>query len=191
MGQKTTILAIGLIIFAVILAILFIVSRVIGGGNNTNSEKAETTNNVQEVESVDENIQNDVSVSKILATPNVYEGYAVTVTSNVSGWATNKAFYFMGESSGLFASQSRGTLLVVSGEPFQLPDSQNDEKLGLGETSKITATGKIVIMSREEVETALGVNLDDPKLELGNQAVYKWRLGPVLLMESYSIPEVN
>lgn len=190
MGQKSTILAVGLIIFAVILVILFIVSRVMGGGSNDiDPAKSTSENNIQKVESVEQAIENNVPVSKILSTPNVYEGYNLSVTSTVAGWATNNAFYFTGESSGLFGGQSRGQLLVITNQAFQLPQDSTDDRLGLGEITKITVLGKLVIMNREQLESALGVNLDDPKLELGNQAIYRWNLGPVLLMDSYLIPE--
>lgn len=190
MGQKTTLLAVGLIVFAIILTILFIVSRVIGGGgNDNNSNEPKSTNEVQEVRNQNETITNIVPVSEIISTPTVYQGYNLSVNATITSWATNKSFYFASETRGLFGGTSRGALLVVSEEAFQLPQDPTDGKLGVGETANVTASGTIVILNREEIQSLLGINLDDPEWELGNQVLYRWQLGPVLLLDKYQIIE--
>ena len=178
MGQKSTILAIGLIIFAVILTILFIVSRVVGGPK-TSQPKTETT--------TEATIENLVPVAKIISDPFVYNGYNLSVNTQISGWTTNKSFYFSAQNSGILGGGTKGILLAIANDSFQLPQDPDDGKLGLGENATVVATGTIRILNKEELQTALGVNLEDPKVTLNNDVIDNWNLGPVLFIDTIEV----
>jgi hypothetical protein len=182
MGQKTTFLAVGLIIFAVILIILFVVSRVIGGpdGREPISDIVEETQ-----------IEDLVPVNKIVSTPIVYQGYTLSVENQISGWTTNRSFFFSAGESGLFGGGSRGILLAIADEPFQLPQETTDDRLGLGENTNVIVKGRIEILNNEQLQSALGVDLEDPAVTLNNQIISKWGLGPVLLIEDIQINQNN
>jgi len=180
MGQKTTFLAIGLIVFTVILVVLFAVTRIIGG--SPREKKQETT-----TETTTEISQNIVPVNDIIANPTVYDGYNVEITSRISDWTTNKSFYFAAQNSGLMGSKTRGILLAVASQPFQLPQASNDDSLGLGELSNVTATGKVEILNKEQLQGLLGENLEDPSVTLRNDVIANWKLGPVLIMDTIKV----
>lgn len=118
MGQKSTILAVGLIVFAVILAILFIVSRVIGTPKSNETKNETTSSQV---------VENVVPIAKIIGSPAVYNGYNLAVDSQISGWTTNNSFYFREQNSGFLGTNGGGLLLVVAKNPFQLPQDSYDQ----------------------------------------------------------------
>lgn len=178
MGQKSTILAVGLIIFAVILVILFIISRVIGSPRSEQNRVETTTQ---------QSAENLVPVSKIINDPVVYNGYNLSVETQISGWTTNKSFYFSAQDTGLLGGGARGLLLAIAGEPYKLPQDSDDDKLGLGENAQVIAKGTIRILNKEELQTALGVNLEDPKVTLNNDVIANWSLGPVLMLDSVEV----
>src|SRR3989344_5589550 len=131
MGQKSIFLAIGLIIFAVILVAFFVASRLQSG--------SKTENKTQNTKSVSRNL---VPVAEIVNSPLVYEGYNLEVDSEISDWVTNKSFTF------------------------------------------VTVKGKVQILNREELQLALGVDLDGAEIALDNNNINKWGMGPVLFADT-------
>lgn len=180
MGQKSLFLAVGLIVFAVVLTILFIVSRVVGSPSK-NTTKTETTNSTT--------IENVVPVNKIINDPAVYDGYSLAVNSQVSGWSTSKSFYFIAQSSGILNNGTKGVLLVIAKDPFQLPQDSDDDRLGLGENATVVAKGTVVVLNREQLQDALGVDIEDPVITLNNSIIDNWTLGPVLILSSVETTE--
>ena len=174
MGQKSIFLAIGLIIFAVILVAFFVASRLQSG--------SKTENKTQNTQSVSRNL---VPVAEIVNSPLVYEGYNLEVDSEISDWVTNKSFTFV--TGGSTFGGAGKQLLVIAKQPFQLPQDPDDAKVGLGEKAKVTVRGKVQILNREELQLALGVDLDGAEIALDNNNINKWGMGPVLFADTVEI----
>lgn len=181
MGQKSIILAIGLIIFTIILAVVFVFVR-ISRGQNSNQKSEETV--------TQEEPRDVVSVEDIVTDPMVYNNYSLEVDSEVSGWATNKSFYFSATIGGGFAGGAKRSLIVIAKEPFDLPQDPNDDKLGLGEISKVTVKGKIQVLDEAQLESALGVDFDDPNNVLYDDNLEDWTIGPVLFADEIIIDKI-
>ncbi len=173
MGSRSIILAIALIIFTVILAIVFVIGRV--RTNNSPEKKVEET--VTQVE-----VRDVVPVRDIIQTPMVYAGYNLEVDSKIVAWATNRAFYFNTTIGAGFAGGTKRNLLVVAKEPFNLPQDPNDGKVGLGETINVTAKGTVEILNKDQLEALLGIDFDDPNNDLYDAFLQGWTLGPVLVL---------
>lgn len=181
MGQKSILLAIGLIIFTVIISALLVVSRVRGGTNKKDTTKSTTTQLAP---------RDVVPVIEIINSPLVYKDYTLEVDSQISDWITNRSFVFS-VSSGGFGGGTRRSLLVVANKPFNLPQDPKDNKVGLGEIAKVTATGKIKILNRAELQTLLGVDLDGREIALDNNNIRNWKLGPVLILDTIKINSIT
>ncbi len=176
MGQKSIILAIGLIIFTIILAVLFVIGRM---KSNTPSQADETP--------MEASTRNVVPVADIISEPMVYDEYSLEVDSEITGWVTNRAFLFGARiGSGISGGRTR-YLLAVGSSPFQLPQDPNDGKVGLGENARVTAKGRVEIMNKDQLEATLGIDLDDPNNALYSDAIKDWNLGPVLVINELKI----
>jgi len=173
MGQRSIVLAIALIIFTVILAIVFVIGRVRTG--NSPKEKVEET-------VVQTEVRDTVAVKDIIATPMVYNGVNLEVDSKITGWATNRAFFFSALLGSGFGGGTRRNLLVVAKEPFTLPQNPNDGKVGLGELTDTTAKGKIEVLNEAQLEELMGIDFDDPNNNLYSTTLQNWVLGPVLVL---------
>lgn len=173
MGQRSIVLAIALIIFTVILAVILVIGRIRTG----NSDAPKPEEEVAQVE-----VRDTVPVRDIITDPMVYNGVNLEVDSEITGWATNRAFYFSTVIGAGFGGGNRKNLLVVAKNPFTLPQDPNDGKIGLGETVEATAKGKIEIMNEEQLEETLGVDFDDPNNALYDAFLRNWELGPVLVL---------
>ena len=174
MGQRSLLIAIGLIIFSVILVAFFVASRLQPG-----SKAEDTALNTQSAS------RNLVPVAEIVKSPLVYAGYNLEVDSQVSDWVTNKSFTFTAGGS-TFGGPGK-QLLVIAKQPFQLPQDPNDGKVGLGEITKVTVRGKIQILNREQLQLALGIDLDGAEIALDNNNINKWSEGPVLFANTVEI----
>lgn len=179
MGQKTAILAVGIIIFTVILTFILILSRIHGGSKNS-----DINTTVTEVAT-----RNVVSVNDVVNNPMVYNGYNLEVDSQISGWATNRSFYFNGGAGATFGGGPRRKLLVIAKEPFQLPQNPTDEVLGLGEIAKVTTKGTIQVLNQQQLQDILGVNLSTSNQSTSSASLYdpslkNWTVGPVLILDT-------
>lgn len=179
MGQKSIIIALGLIIFTVILTVLFVISRFRSGSDNPEKKPTEVTSS--------QPIRNVVPVSEIIQNPMVYDEYNLEIDSQITDWATNRAFYFTARIGSGFGGGTPRNLLVIAKEPFALPQSQDDDKVGLGETSDVTAYGRVEILNTEQLEAALGIDLENPTSVLYDQTLRKWTIGPVIMLDKVEI----
>jgi hypothetical protein len=152
MGSRSIILAVALIIFTVILAIALVVGR-FRTGKSVEKKVEETV--------TQEAPRDTVEVVDIINDPMVYNGVNLEIDSEITGWATNRAFYFSATFGGGFGGGQKRSLLVVAKEPFTLPQDPNDDKVGLGETTKVKSKGKIEVMNEEQLEKTLGVYFYD------------------------------
>ena len=180
------ILASGLIILTVVVIFIFILSKVF-------DSKPEKVNKATPTPTVE--MTNLVPASEIVNNPAVYEGYKLEVESNITDWVTNRSFTLNASSTkkGVFGSSgtSKKQLLVIAKYPFALPQDSEDANLGLGEKSKVLVKGQIQIMNREELEYALGGDLDESEIRLDNNNIDDWKEGPVLLLDSIIIIDTD
>lgn len=179
MGQKSIIIAVALIIFTILLTVLFVASKIRGNNSPKNTEQ-ETTETIT--------LRNVVPVADIVNDPEVYEGYTLEVDDEISNWATNRSFFFTATiGGGGLGGGSRKSLLVIAAQPFQLPQESTDDAVGLGEIARVTAKGTVQILNKEQLEAALGIDLENPKETLFDNSIKKWSLGPVLLLTDLRI----
>lgn len=173
MGQKSIILTIGLIIFAVIFGLVFLVSHI----NPSSKKKSATTTPIVAVKKT-------VSVDDITNDPLVYEGLTVEVDSQINDWVTKRAFTVTSAAAGgLFGGGGGGKqLLVIREKPFSLPAKTN--VLGLGETVNVHMKGRTVILNKKQLANVLGVDLDSDTFKLDDNNISSWQLGSVLLLDS-------
>lgn len=170
--------AIGLIVFTVILAFLLILSRVHAGPKKTQKVSTNVTQDAT---------RDFVSVNDIANNPMVYNGYNLEVDSQITSWATNRSFYFSGAAASTFGGGARKRLLVIAPKPFQLPQNPNDNKVGLGETAKVTAKGTIQVLNKEQLESTLGVDFSSPSASLYDSSLKNWYQGPVLILGELTV----
>lgn len=105
-----------------------------------------------------------VMVEDIIEDPIVFEGLNVEVTNQVSDWISKNAFK-LGRPGGLFGAPAQG-LLVIREEDFKLPKNSSENEIALGEEgSRVLVRGTVRIMSREQVQEALEVDLE--KTDIG------------------------
>lgn len=179
MGQKSIILAVALIIFTIILMIVFVFSRIRANDSPKNAEN-ETTEQIA--------LRNVVPVADIINDPEVYEGYSLEVDAEISNWATNRSFFFTETiGGGGLGGGTRKSLLVIAPQPFQLPQESTDDAVGLGEIARVTAKGTVQILNKEQLEAALGIDLENPKETLYDTSIKKWTLGPALMLSDLQI----
>jgi len=171
MGQKTLIGAIILIIFAVILAVLFVVSRLVGGGEpDGDREKLVVTT---------------TPAANVVKDPFVYDNLELEIESQISDWVTKNSFTLSAGGTPGFLGGAPRDLYVIFDSPFVLPHQTTDEnELGLGELVNVNIKGQARILDREEVEDALGISLDDDRLALDDSTVNEWEFGILFLAES-------
>lgn len=172
------------VIFGIIVVIVIAVALVIFTllkGVRDSSPGGKPKNVVEETLSVKKNI----AVEDIVNDPLVYEGLTVEVESEINDWDTKKSFsLFKNTQGGVFNSNKGARLIVIHKTNFKLPTNTSGKEVGLGETVAVHIRGKVVILDKDGLEKALGVDLDSPEFELDDSTREEWEIGPVLLSDS-------
>jgi hypothetical protein len=183
MGQRSIIIAIALIIFAVILGVLFVVSRLRSGGND---------NTEPDVPVVSEE-SNTIRVTDVVNDPNVYNGITIEVQAPVTDWITKRTFLVSNtaETGGLFNSTRNEYLLAYRDRDFRLPTDTPDTGLALGETGDVKIKGKVRIVTAKELAELLGVGyneeegrIEDANLILDDYEIEDWVRGSIIIIDS-------
>ncbi|GEM_PF-3279517 len=169
MGQKSILLTIGVIIFAVLFVVLLILSRLESPTNKKTAQKAVVTP------------KNTINTVDIINDPLVYDGLTVEVDSKISDWITKRSFTV---STGKGLLGGSGQLLVISKSSFTLPQNAPKNGIGLGETVNVHLKGRVRIMDRVELGRALGLDLDGKDIKLDDNSIDSWKEGSVLLLTS-------
>ncbi len=170
MGQKSILLTIGVIIFAVLFVVLLILSRLQPSANKKTAQNAVVAP------------KNTVNAVDIISDPLVYDGLTVEVDSKISDWVTKRSFTVAAGGGGLLGGS--GQLLVVSKSPFTLPQNAPKNGIGLGETVTVHLKGRVRIMDRVELERTLGLDLDGTDIKLDDNNIDSWKEGSVLFLNS-------
>lgn len=169
----------GIIVIVIIAVTLFIFTLLKGVRDSAPAGKPQ--NAVAEAIDTEKNI----AVEDIVNDPIVYDGLTVEVESEITDWNTKKSFsLFKNTQGGVFNSDRGARLIVIHKSNFKLPADTKDSEVGLGETLAVHIRGKVVILSKVELERALDIDLDSPEFKLDDSALEDWELGPVLLSES-------
>ena len=171
MGQKSILISIVVIIFAVIFAVLFILSR---ATIPTRTQKAQA-----EAQAAPKTAVNAID---IIEDPIVYDGLTVEIDSRITDWVTKRVFTVNAGSGGLLGKQ--GQLLVINKDTFTLPKYAPKGGIGLGEIVNVKLKGRVRIMSRIELEQAMGIDLDAGDIKLDDNNIDNWDEGSVLLLTS-------
>jgi len=174
MGRRSLIISIGVIIFAVIFIVLFLLSRL-----TAPSDKNKKLQNAKEAQAA---VKTTISTNDIISDPLVYDGLIVDVETQIIDWVTKRVFAVNAGTGGLL--RQTGQLLVISKTPFMLPKDIKDGSIGLGETVNVRLTGRVRIMDRVELERALGLPLDGEDIKLDDNSLHRWKEGSVLLLHS-------
>ncbi|MEK9176238.1 MAG: hypothetical protein AAB520_02220 [Patescibacteria group bacterium] len=169
-GQKSTILAIVLVIFAVILTIIFVIRGISSLGGNKNNQTAKTED------------RKIVAVTDIVNNPLVYQDLNVEVSAVISDWVTNRSFTFSVGGSTFGGPPKQ--LLIITRTPVPLPELVKDNELGLGEKVNVRVRGRAIILDRQELQNELEVDLDGTAIALDNNNINKWEEGVVILADS-------
>jgi len=184
MGQKSIILAIALIIFAVILGIVFMISRI----RTDSTDNTDTTTKTPIAEK-----DTTIRVTDVVNDPNVYSEITIEVEGPVTDWLNKKAFIVSNtsERGGIFNNTRRTDLIVISDKNFKLPKDTKGAELGLGETSNVLLEGKVKIVTAEELARILGLSYDeeegainDSNMLLDDFPIEDFRRGSIILLES-------
>lgn len=188
MGQKSIILAIGLIIFAIILAAILVISRARSGS------KTETKKDTKNPAAIVLEKTNEVKVIDVISDPLVYDGLNIEVEGNVSDWITKKSFTISSgtNQAGFFNSNnSNKKLLVIRSSDFKLPRETKGNGFALGDTGKVHIKGKARIINRKELSKLLNVSydekekiIDDPDLIIDDGQIESWIRGSVIIINS-------
>lgn len=171
MGPKSILLAVGLVILTIVFVISFVVSRITP---NVNKKKAESKKPVVEKFIKTEDLVND---------PLVYDGLRVETQSLITDWITERSFTLRAVIPTAFGGRG-SELLVVSKNPFPLPEKVTGKGIGLGETVNVLVKGRLVILDREQLQNALGIDLDGEQIKLDDNNIDTWKLGSVLLVDT-------
>ena len=172
MGQKSILVTIGVIIFAVLFVVLLILSR-LEPSKSTKNQKTQIVEPKKTINAVD-----------VVEDPLVYDGYNIEVESQITDWVTDKSFTLLaGENAGVFGGTPK-QLLIITKSPFSLPKDTNEKEVGLGETVSVLVKGKARIMSKAELSRELGIDLDGTDIKLDDNDFDKWIEGSVILAET-------
>ena len=124
-----------------------------------------------------------IEVNDILGDPIVYNELTVEVESQVSDWVTKKSFK-VSTPGGAFEG-SGPPLLVIGKNQFSIPADSNSSEFGIGEKVRLHMKGKVVIITKDQLQNYLGENLDSDIFKaLDGSHLNTWTLGPVLLLDS-------
>ena len=171
MGQRSLFLAIGLIIFAIILVAFFVASRLQSGGNKAKSAQNEAV------------LTTNASAIGVATDPIAYDGKTVEIDSEISDWVTDKAFTVSAGGVGALGGRVN-QLLVISNKPFTLPKT-TDNEVNIGDNGKVHVKGRVRIMTAKEIENTLGISFDkEARVELDDNVIYGWTKRSVILLDS-------
>lgn len=171
MGPKSILIAVGLIILTIVFVISFIISRI---GPSSNKKKIDTKKPAVEKSIKTADISND---------PLVYDGLNIETESLITDWITERSFTLRAVPPSAFGGRG-SELLVISKNPFPLPEKVTGKGIGLGETVNVRVKGRVVILDRIQLENALGIDLDGEQIKLDDNDLEDWELGSVLILES-------
>src|SRR3989338_292754 len=168
------------IIVVVIIAVTLVIFTLLKGARDS-SPAGKPKNAVEETLDVKKNI----AVENIVNDPLVYEGLTMEVESEINDWNTKKSFSLFKQTQGGVFNSGRGArLIVINKKDFRLPANTTGKEVGLGEIIPVHIRGKVAILTKSELEKALGVDLDSSEFALDDSQLEKWEIGAVLLADT-------
>jgi hypothetical protein len=182
MGQRTIIIGIIAIVIAGFLGLIFLIR----GLARPAQSPRETVNTA-----VNENV---IPVNQIVTDPYVYDGLRVEVEAKITDWVNKRAFT-IGNAGG-FLGAPGGELLIIREDAYRLPKDTEDPNVALGDTDTVHVKGRVRVMTREEVQRALGLDFEDDqenrwddRIEFDDNRIYGWDKRVVILASSVQKPQ--
>lgn len=168
MGQKSILISIAIIFFALIFMVVFVLNQI---QPKTNTKKVEIP------------VGKTIKAVDVVKDPLVYDELTIEIESQITDWVTKRSFTVVAVPSSTFGGPGK-ELLVIAKVPFPLPKDVTGNSVGIGETVNVRMKGKVRIMNRIELGRVLGLDLDGTDIKLDDNNISQWNEGSVLLVDT-------
>lgn len=99
-----------------------------------------------------EQVNEPITINKIIGKPVVYKDSTLSIDGEISGWVTKNALLVNQGGD----KNKKKNLLVISNAPFGLPSDLPANEVALGETVSVSVTGTVGILNINKGDTTFG-----------------------------------